>query len=253
MRERCFMITYDPNQKIFTSSLINDNSFVSGFGTKFLGDARHPERIFQALKLLNIRYKTVVIPEQIHSVNIVTYEAKTAVEVDKLIDADGAITEENDIVLTVRTGDCVPIIFCDKKAGIIGISHQGWRGSLKKMVQRMVYKMLDAGAKKEDINVAIGPSIGVCCYDVDDDRYYTFLSELDGYSDKIFFSYLGKRHLNMPLLNYLLLIETGIRQKNIDFFPFCTKCDNERFFSFRRDEKKDYGEMVSFIMKRSGK
>jgi YfiH family protein len=247
------MITYDPNQKIFTSSLIGDDQYISGFGTKFLGDARHPERIFQALKQLNISYSTVIIPEQIHSANIELYRPNELMEVKKLADTDGVITTKDGIVLTVITGDCLPAIFADKKQGIIGISHQGWRGSLKKMVQKMVQKMTEAGAHKEDICVSLGPSIGVCCYSIDDDRYYAFMSELDGYSKKIFFLYHGKRHLNMPLLNYLLLTDAGIPKKNIDFFPFCTKCDTERFFSFRRDEKKNYGEMVSFILKRASK
>jgi YfiH family protein len=251
MKGKSFMITYDPNQKIFTSTLINSDSYISGFGTKFLGDARHIERIFQALRSLNIPYKTVVIPEQIHSANVEVYEQKEVREVERIADTDGVITKDKNIVLTVVTGDCVPIVYCDKKAGVIGISHQGWRGGLKKMVQKMVNKMLDLGCKTEDIFAAIGPSIGVCCYDVSDERYYTFLSELDGYSENIFFSYHGKRHLNMPLLNYLLLIEAGVPKKNIDYFPFCTKCDSERFFSFRRDEKKDYGEMLSFIVKRA--
>lgn len=251
MKGKPFMIVYDPNQKIFSSTFINDDHYISGFGTKFLGDARHAENIFQALKGLSVSYKTVVIPEQIHSVNIAVFESKEPNEVENITDTDGVITKENNIVLTVRTGDCVPIIYCDKKTGVIGISHQGWRGSLKKMVQKMVYKMEDIGCEKNDISVAIGPSIGVCCYDVDDDRYYSFMSELDGYSKKIFFSYNGKRHLNTPLLDYLLLLESGIPKEHIDFFPFCTKCDTERFFSFRRDEKKNYGEMVSFILKRS--
>lgn len=253
MKERLFMITYDPNQKIFSSSLINDSHYISLFGTKFLGDARRPENIFQALKELNIAYKTVVIPEQIHSVNVNIFESKEVNEVEKIADIDGVLTKENDVVLTIITGDCVPIVFCDKKIGAIGVSHQGWRGSLKKMAQKMILKMEEIGSKKEDIIIAIGPSIGVCCYDIDDDRYYTFMSELDGYSEKIFFSYYGKRHLNISLLNYLLLIDVGIPKEHIDFFPFCTKCDTERFFSFRRDEKINYGEMVSLIIKRAPK
>lgn len=253
MKERLFMIVYDPNQKIFTSTVINDDYYMAVFGTKFLGDARHAESIFQALKELNISYKTVVIPEQIHSVNVSVLESKVVNEVENIVDTDGVVTKEDNIVLTVRTGDCVPIIYCDKKTGVIGISHQGWRGSLKKMVKHMTNEMEKVGSKKEDIFVAIGPSIGACCYDLSDERYFTFMGELDWYSEKIFSSYNGKRHLNMPFLNYLLLLEAGIKKEHIDFFPFCTKCDTERFFSFRRDEKKNYGEMVSFILKRPSK
>ncbi|MBI3366011.1 peptidoglycan editing factor PgeF [Candidatus Roizmanbacteria bacterium] len=231
--------------------MINDSRTISAFGTKFLGDARHPEKIFQALKELNVSYRKIIIPEQIHSTNISVFELQNPSEIEKLSETDGVITKEDTVVLTVITGDCVPMIFSDKKTGTIGISHQGWRGTLKKMVRKMINKMQEMKSKKEDIFVAIGPSIGVCCYDISDDRYYTFMSELDGYSGKIFFSYNGKRHLNIPLLNYLLLTEAGIPEKNIDSFPFCTKCDAERFFSFRRDGKKDYGEMLSFIVKRA--
>ena len=50
-------------------------------------------------------------------------------------------------------------------------------------------------------------------------------------------------------LNFLLLKDVGIKSENIDFFPFCTSCDKDRFFSYRRDKEKEYGEMVSFILK----
>jgi copper oxidase (laccase) domain-containing protein len=109
--------------------------------------------------------------------------------------------------------------------------------------------MLHLGGDKKDILVAIGPSIGTCCYDIDEERYYSFLEEFDGYSNKIFKIKRGKRYLNLAMLNYLQLLESGISEDNIDFFPFCTCCDTKRFFSFRRNDKKDYGEMLSFIVR----
>jgi YfiH family protein len=243
------MIVYNPDLKIFSSSLINDNRYLSGFGTKLIGDARHIDNIFNFLSGAGVSYKTIVIAEQIHSVNIAVFTLPPSDNLEKIEEVDGLITKESDIVLTVRTGDCLPIVYVDKKNGIIGISHQGWRGSLKKMVQKMVEKMIEVGSGRENILIALGPSIGDCCYNIDDDRYYTFLEEFDGYSAKIFYIRGGKRHLNLPLLNYLLLVEAGIPKKNIDFFPFCTKCDKTRFFSFRRDKKSDYGEMLSFVIK----
>ena len=72
--------------------------------------------------------------------------------------------------------------------------------------------------------------------------------EFDGYADKIFHRHQGKLHLNLALLNYLQTKELGVPEKNIDHFPFCTRCDKKRFFSFRRDKKQDYGEMFSFIV-----
>lgn len=244
------MIIYDSDLKTFYSTLINDSSYISGFGTKDLGDARYVENIVNYFSGSYMSYKKIVVLEQIHSINISIFLPQMSDQLEKIDETDGVLTKEAETILTVKTGDCIPIIFVDKVNKIVGISHQGWRGSIKRMAQKMVSKMLEVGSLKKDIVVAIGPSIGECCYDIEEDRYYSFLEEFDGYSDKIFHRKGGKLHLNLPLLNYLLLIEAGIDKKNIDFFPFCTKCDKKRFFSFRRDKKQDYGEMVSYIMKR---
>jgi len=244
------MITYDPNLKIFFSSLINDDHFFSGFATKAVSDGRKVKNVFNFFQSQSLSFKKIIIPEQIHSVNIELFQSKDKENLEKIPDTDGIISVEKGVVLTVVTADCSPIIFVDKNKDIIGISHQGWRGSVKRMTQKMVGEMIHIGAKIEDIKVALGPAIGECCYDIDEDRFYEFKEEFDGYSNKIFHFRGGKRHLNLSLLNYLLLIETGIKKENIDYFPFCTKCDEERFFSFRRDKKGDrYGEMFSFIMK----
>lgn len=243
------MITYDPDLKIFYSTLINDDKFFGGFGTKEFGDGRNIETAINFAQTNIPNFKTIVIPEQIHSVNITKFSANIIDNVEKVPETDGVVTKDINSVLTIITADCCPIMFVDKKAGIVGISHQGWRGSVKRMAQKMINEMILAGGKKENIFVAIGPTIGQCCYDVDDERYYDFREEFDGYADKIFHRHQGKLRLNLALLNYLQIKESGIPHKNIDFFPFCTSCDKKRFFSFRRDKKEDYGEMLSFIVK----
>ena len=122
----------------------------------------------------------MVIPEQIHSVNIEVFESKSKENLEKISETDGVITKEKGVVLTVVTADCSPLVFGDKTNGIVGISHQGWRGSVKRMAQKMLDRMIKIGASIETIKVAIGPSIGECCYDVDEDRYYEFREEVDG-------------------------------------------------------------------------
>ncbi len=244
------MITYDSDLKIFYSTKINDGKFFAGFGTKDLGDGRNLRNIFEFLYQNEIDYKKLVVLDQIHSVNVEFFNSFKNNKLEKIEETDGVITNKKGIVLSVRTADCLPITFVDKSSGLIGISHQGWRGSLKKMVIRMINKIIEKGGKKENILAAIGPGIGACCYNINEDRYYQFLEEFNGYSDKIFQVRKGERFLNLIWFNYLLLIEAGIKKENIDFFPFCTSCDKKRFFSFRRDKKKDYGEMFSFVLRR---
>ena len=241
------MIIFNSDLKSYSSSKIDNRIFISGFTTRETGDARKISTLLNFFSDINLVYKQIVILEQIHSVNVSLYEKQSEEKLVKIDETDGVITKEKGVILTVRTADCVPMIFSDKKNSIIGISHQGWRGGLKRMAQKMAQKMIEIGAEKSYLTVAIGPSIGDCCYDVDDDRYYSFLEEFNGFSDKIFHMHGGKRHVNLSLLNFLLLVESGIKAKNIDFFPFCTKCYHQRFFSYRRDNKNDYGEMLSFI------
>lgn len=243
------MIKFDKNLKIFYSTKINDSIFFSGFGTRFLGDGRKMINIIDFFRKNKIDHEKIIIPEQIHSVNIYFFKNNDKREIIIVNDTDGIITRRNRMVITVRTADCLPIVFADKKEKIIGISHQGWRGSLKRMVTKMVDEMIKNGADKKNIVVAIGPGINQCCYNVDLDRYYQFLETFDGYSKKVFVDKKGEKYLNLLLLNYLMLIDYGIKKENIDFFPFCTACDRKRFFSFRRDRKMGLaGEMFSFIL-----
>lgn len=244
------MIIYDSNHKYFYSSLINDEKYFGGFGTKTLGDGRNIDTAINFSQENISSFKTIAIPEQIHSVNVTEFSANLIDNIEKVTETDGLITKDLNSVLTVITADCVPIMFVEKSQNIIAISHQGWRGSVKRMAQKMVKEIIKLGGNKEKIVASIGPSIGQCCYDIEDDRYYEFFEEFDGYAKKIFQRHQGKLHLNLTLLNYLQLKEAGILERNIDFFPFCTHCDKKRFFSFRRGKNNiDYGEMLSFIVR----
>ena len=243
------MIKYDSELKIFCSTLVNDDKYFSGFGTKTFGDGRNIDTAINFAQTYVPSFKTIVIPEQIHSVNVTNFSANLIDNVERVPETDGVITKDINSILTVITADCSPIIFVEKKQGIVGISHQGWRGSVKRLGQKMIKKILEQGGKIENIIAAIGPTIGQCCYDIDDERYYEFLDEFEGFANKIFQRNQGRLHLNLALLNYLQLKELGLSEKNIDLFPFCTSCDKKRFFSFRRDKKEDFGEMLSFVLK----
>ena len=244
------MILYNPELKIFSSTLINDNHYFSGNSDKSLGDARQADNIMNFFTNNSVNYSSLVILSQIHSTNIDILRGQiTADKIRNIEDTDGVITSIKGIILSIRNADCLPLIFVDKTTGYIGISHQGWRGSLKKMAIKMVDTFLSLGSKAGDLICSLGPAIGSCCYDIDDERYYNFLEEFNGYSDRIFSRKKGRWHLNLALLNYLQLINIGVKKEKIDFFPFCTKCDKNRFFSRRRSKSNDFAEMFNFVMK----
>lgn len=232
------MITYNPSLKTYASSLIPQNYF-AGFSTRELGDGTQRPVILKFLKQNNVALNKLVTLDQTHSANLAVYNNDYE---DVIHDTDGVITALPNVALSVQTADCCPIIFVDDKKKLIGASHQGWKGSAAGLPVKMVQKMLDLGSSITDIKIAIGPTINDCCYEVSEhvaSLFSTASVEMRG----------GKVYLNIAKHNYISLREFGIPPKNIDYFPFCTKCDEQRFFSYRREGKALSGEMFTFIIR----
>lgn len=246
------MIIFDKKLNFFYSSLINNSSFFSAFSTRKLGDGREVASIFRFLHKVNLFFKKIIILDQIHSANIVVFRSVQPNILEKVIETDGIITKEKNVVLVVRTADCLPLIYVEKKKGIIGISHNGWRGSFKKVTSKMIDRIENEGGNIANIIVAIGPGINSCCYQIPEDRYYQFLDEFGNYSKKMFSFRKGKIYFCLNHFNYFLLINKGVKKDNIDFFPFCTFCQKRYFFSFRREKKKGLGgEMFNLIIRKT--
>ena len=134
------MIYLNSFNKTFISSKLEDVSLSSGFTTRETGDSRNIEIILSSLRINQIIFKKLVVAEQIHSSNVEYYETHDNQIVEIIPETDGVVTSEKGVVIAVRTADCIPILYADINAGIIAISHNGWRGTLKKYQQRSLIK-----------------------------------------------------------------------------------------------------------------
>lgn len=146
---------------------------------------------------------------------------------------DGLVTCETDILLSVRTADCVPVLLCDKTAGVCAAVHAGWRGTVGGITKNAISLMEKQGAKRENIIAAVGPCIGKCCYEVGKELFDEFTSASPDYSD--FFTPAGEKYmLDLNLANETIMLEAGILPEHISVAGLCTKCHGDRFFSHRR-------------------
>lgn len=202
----------------------------SGFGTKFVSenDVQSPH----------------ISMNQIHSTNVVHIEDLLLEPVE---DADGTYSKNKDVSLIVRTADCVPILFYDEETELIGASHQGWKGSLERLQQKMIEIFMSNGAKAENIKVAIGPCIGACCYEIFGDRKKLFEKEFPTYINSIFVKNNEKSMLSLTRLNYELLLQSGVLASNIEYSLECTSCHDSLFSSYNKN--KEVRSMYSFIRK----
>jgi polyphenol oxidase len=149
-------------------------------------------------------------------------------------EGDALIANRPGLAIAVRTADCYPILLADARNRAIAAVHAGWRGTAAQIVADTLKKMrAEFGSQPSDIFAAIGPGIGVCCYEVGEEVAHEF-----GLS--------GRTHLDLASENRKQLESAGVPRQNIEALGVCTFCDTERFFSYRR-EKEKAGRMTSFI------
>lgn len=164
--------------------------------------------------------------------------------------ADGLVTDCPDIILSVLTADCAPVLFADAEAGVIGAAHAGWRGALAGICEAVIAAMQELGARSENIAAVIGPAISGKNYEVGASMEAAFVSQQESWrkfftpgrqSDKRQF------HLSPYVVHRLELAGVGI----VEQAALCTYAEPERFFSFRRATHRgepDYGRLLSAIM-----
>ncbi|MEK6657105.1 MAG: peptidoglycan editing factor PgeF, partial [Nitrospirota bacterium] len=198
-----------------------------------------------AAKILNLEKEQVATINQTHSDAVFAHNVGNRAA-DEGVDAH--ITDRHGIALGVVTADCVPVLLIDRKKRIVAAVHAGWRGTAKKILQKTVKKMSDSfGSKPEDMIAGIGPSIGQCCYEVDEKVIEPMQKEF-GYLNR--FSIQKKEnkwHLDLQMMNKEQLIETGLMPYNINIVNLCTSCHSDLFYSYRRDGAGT-GRMMAVVM-----
>lgn len=157
-------------------------------------------------------------------------------------EADALISNDTDVLVGIRTADCVPILLADPSTGVVAAIHAGWRGTAEGIAAGAVRSLMaEWQIDPRNLRAAIGPSIGSCCYEVGPEVAQRFGIRV---SQAV--------HLDLPAINEMQLRATGV--SNIWKSGACTFCamtggaasEGYRFHSFRR-EREAAGRMVSFI------
>jgi len=159
---------------------------------------------------------------------------------------DGLVTDQKGISLSLRFADCTPILLYDKEKNIVGNIHYGWKGTLQKIGQKGVLKMIEEyDCKKQDILCFLGPCIGRCHFEVGEEVKDQFETT---------FSYLGEKEkwikegdrtekqqkyfIDTTWINRKLLEQMGIDSKSIIESNICTVCHKEQMHSYRAEKER---------------
>ena len=178
----------------------------------------------------------VLNPRQVHGSSIVRAEdladeAKSA--------ADGVLSIAGRHCLSVRTADCLPLLFAEKNSGLFGAVHIGWRGLVGGIIENLYYAVKNLDISFNRLYISLGPCIGDCCFEAGGDVAIFF-------EDGRVRMEVDKHFLDLRGAVKERLLQFGADEKNIFCENECTSCRSDRYYSFRRDHEAPY-QMISFI------
>jgi YfiH family protein len=195
-------------------------------------------------KVVGVHDLRIVTMKQVHGDHIVEVKDKRLKEAGE---ADGMVTEERNLFLGVVTADCVPLLFSVSGRNVVAAVHAGWRGTLAGITPKMVrYLKNRCSVDPASIEVALGPSIGQCCYEVQEDVSVPLIEKWGSLAEGCLERRDGRTFLDLKDLNALLLEDAGVPPAQIFMIGPCTSCAKDDFFSYRRERGKT-GLQMSFI------
>ena len=216
-----------------------------------LGDER--EKVLENFRILGSLFEAkpedFVLTQQTHSVNVrhVGREdrGKGIFRERDYTDVDALMTDEEGVILSAFSADCVPILFYDKGHRAIASCHSGWRGTHGRILARVIEAMQrEFSSKPEEIYIAIGPSICKNCYEVSEDVGEAFLDAFPALREETKNAYPIERvseekfHIDLWELNRWIALENSIPAENISVSGYCTMERPDLFFSHRYSQGK---------------
>lgn len=260
---------------LMLQSWCDNNGVTAGFTTRYAGNtALHvgddPQAVIDNRRIvteqLGWTYEVFTCAEQVHGnhVHVVTPEDIGRGREDRLnaiADTDAIITDKPDVLLAMYFADCVPLYFYDPITQSLGLAHAGWKGSVSEIAIKTVEKMKTTfGAEPENLLASIGPSIGSCCYEVDESVLKHVRPLLETMQEgresikvmDIIKPYDSKDRAKLDLkhLNRHLMIKAGILPSRIEMSSWCTGCRTDLLFSHRK-ENGVTGRMMSWLGRKS--
>lgn len=213
-----------------------------------------PENVTENFRRLSaavgVDPQSLVLTHQTHSdiVRVVTAEDAKGLDHHTYPECDGLVTNDPGVALWVFTADCTPVLLYDPVTGAVGAVHAGWRGTAAKIAAKAVQAMTrEFGCKPENIRAAIGPNIGQCCFQTDDDVPQAMVKAIGQRAEDHVRFRNGKYYVNLKAINRLILQDAGV--KSIAQSDDCTMCAPDLYWSHRRMGKQR-GSQGAIIVRR---
>lgn len=240
--------TYVERDGLLWSSLLGSVGLVAGFTTKAQGSmagSHHPldEQAANRTALAHrLGFDAVTRVKQVHGRDVVRVSGPS----DPWPIADAMWTDASGVLLGIAAADCVPVLVVDPE-GAIGGAHAGWQGTTLGVARGLVDALVAGGAKRERLVASIGPSIGPCCYTIDEDRAQVIS---DRVGDAALVRDGGRVAFDLWRANAAQLRDAGVAR--IEVAAICTRSGGAPLWSYRaRGADGKYGTQLGFVGRRA--
>ena len=215
------------------SDLFRSDKIHAAFSLKTFTHNGNARKLLSSL--INLDPNKIVSPQQVHSSEVKVVDAP-----GKIPFTDAIISTSKSVVLSIQVADCIPLYLADPDNNVIGIVHAGWRGIEKGIVANSINKMITLGADNNRIIAYIGPSIQKCCFEIGPEvaKKFPINFQINSSYDRSF--------LDLQKLTKNILINNSISYNNIISSNECTKCNSDKYFSYRNTGLKS-GRMIGII------
>lgn len=164
-------------------------------------------------------------------------------------EADGVVTAVPGLPVFCFTADCVPALLCDPDSRVIAAVHCGWRSSVRDILKNALEAMASLGASPESVRAALGPAIGACCFETDDDVPDAVTAWLAGDTEGLFVRREdGKTLVDLRSANARRLVQLGVPAGQIDLSDECTFCSHEKYWSHRWTKGRRGGQCAGIVL-----
>jgi len=203
----------------------------------------------RAANVFDLEADDLVTLYQVHSPDCVVVESNAWMLGDEAPKADAMATATPGVALGVCTADCAPVLFADRRGGVVGAAHAGWKGAFTGVLESTIAAMEGLGSTKADIIAVVGPCIAQVSYEVGPEFRDRFIQQSS--SNDIFFVPSDREnHFCFDLEGYAAhrLKTAGLTL--VDTLSRDTRAEENLFFSYRRCTLRgepDYGRQISAI------
>jgi hypothetical protein len=183
--------------------------------------------------------RRLILLDQIHQDKILLLK-EPIIPFPSPLEYDALITNSPNTFLGILTADCLPIFFVDQKKKVIAAIHAGRQGTALHITKKVLKKIDEKfGCSPEDLLITLGPSIGPCCYEIDEKVFHPEWNSFSTSRGE------GKWMVDLAQINITQMKKEGVKEEQIYGIDLCTSCHPDLFFSYRREGRT--GRQLSFI------